>query len=69
MILVVKKIMSTLFVRVIVCKQLTLLLLVVIIPCTLMLLSSFILEMFYMEMEIEHWCMFLGTKYVCRFYG
>jgi hypothetical protein len=31
-------------------------------PCTLMLLSSFILEMVCMEMEIQHWCMFIGSK-------
>jgi len=54
--------MSVLFVRVIVWKQLPWLLLVVIIPCTLMLLTSFILEMIYMEMEIQHWCMFLENK-------
>jgi len=33
------------------------------------LLTSFTLEMFYMEMEIQHWCIFLEKKYVCRFYG
>jgi len=54
--------MSTLFVRVIVWKQLTWLLMVVIIPCTLMLPTSFILEMLYMKMVIQHWCMFLGNK-------
>jgi hypothetical protein len=38
---------------------------VVIIPYTLMLLSSFILEMLYMEMLIQHWCMFLGEQNMC----
>jgi len=42
--------------------QLTWLLLVAIISCTLMLLTSFVLEMIYVEMEIQHWCMFLGNK-------
>jgi len=40
---------------------LTSLLLVVIIPCTFMLPTFFILEMLYIGMEIQHWCMYLGN--------
>jgi hypothetical protein len=43
-------------------KAVDLIIEVAVIPCTLMLQTSFILEMFYMEMEIQHWCMFLGNK-------
>jgi len=51
---VTTKTMTTLFVRMIGCNPLSCLFFIVIVPCTLMLLTSFILEMFYMRMVTLH---------------
>jgi len=62
LICVKREVITTLIVWLTAWKRLSCLLLVVIIHRTLMPLTSFILEMFYIKMVILHWCMFLENK-------